>query len=386
MSIHGGAAADVSELEYISALHQTGPTLRKNGTVSATDVQRFLISRYGIRISHKVAIDIIRGLGGGSFQPPISVAFAGRNKRLFHRNRKNASKNKKDDETIDNSRQEEKGEESLEEDSKHASIKDEESLEKNSNHARIIDEESLEKGPKRAGNIEEEPEEYMDLVQILAILLIPALARFRNMDTNQKNVVESNPSSNLDPQPPSLMNDALKVLLKNISVDEDGNMFPLVDVELVEALLLDVGEIERSQDQKLLREMVAVATTPSGRLDVEAFVQACTSDISAWNAGSEDRFTTFLEDVELMCLSAEDGDKKLEVSQEIMRKSIDYVIDSHTSIMILLLVWAFFFFTSITYGALFQSSVYSQCEKNGDDDFGCILGSTIATWCVLQSK
>jgi hypothetical protein len=326
-----------------------------------------------------LAIEIIRGLGGGSFQPPISAYFA--NNRIFRRNRKNATTttttNKKD------------VQETSEHSSKNASLlsKDGEMSE----HLRKEEEDYVSeekgKGAKHAGMKDEEVEEYMDLVQILAVLLIPAFARFRNMDTDPKNVVvESNPSSSLDPQPPSLMKDALRVLLKNISVD-DGEMFPLVDMDLIEALLLDVGEMERSQDQELLREMVAVATTASRRLDVEAFVQACTSDTTAWIAGSEDCFTTFEEDVELMCSSdkKEDG-KKLEVSKEPMKKSIDYVIDSHTSVLTLLLVWAFFFFTSITYGALFKSTVVSKCERNGDENFGCILGSTIWTWYVLGIK
>jgi hypothetical protein len=46
-----GAYADVKELEYISALHQTSTPIRKDGSIIDEDVRMFLMSRYGIRVS-----------------------------------------------------------------------------------------------------------------------------------------------------------------------------------------------------------------------------------------------------------------------------------------------------------------------------------------------
>jgi hypothetical protein len=61
-----GASADVKELEYIAALHQTDANLRKDGSIKAVDIVHFLSSRYGIRVSVKEVQDtILRGLGGG---------------------------------------------------------------------------------------------------------------------------------------------------------------------------------------------------------------------------------------------------------------------------------------------------------------------------------
>jgi hypothetical protein len=61
-----GASADVKELEYIAALHQTDVNLRKDGSIKAIDIVHFLSSRYGIRVSVKeVQETILRGLGGG---------------------------------------------------------------------------------------------------------------------------------------------------------------------------------------------------------------------------------------------------------------------------------------------------------------------------------
>ena len=62
-----GAAADVSELEFVSALHQTDMAgVRPDGSIQATDVVHFLSSRYGIRVTPaEVRTTILRGLGGG---------------------------------------------------------------------------------------------------------------------------------------------------------------------------------------------------------------------------------------------------------------------------------------------------------------------------------
>jgi len=58
-----GAAADVAELEYISALAQTGQTVRVDGSLTHTDISLFLASRYGIIISEdEVRETVLQGL------------------------------------------------------------------------------------------------------------------------------------------------------------------------------------------------------------------------------------------------------------------------------------------------------------------------------------
>lgn len=63
-----GASADVSELEFVSALHQTDMNggVRPDASIQAIDVVNFLSSRYGIRVTpEEVKQTILRGLGGG---------------------------------------------------------------------------------------------------------------------------------------------------------------------------------------------------------------------------------------------------------------------------------------------------------------------------------
>ena len=61
-----GATADLRELEYISALHQTGKTLRRDGSIKTDDIAKFLMSRYGIKVTEEeVTETIAKGFGGG---------------------------------------------------------------------------------------------------------------------------------------------------------------------------------------------------------------------------------------------------------------------------------------------------------------------------------
>ena len=228
------------------------------------------------------------------------------------------------------------------------------------------------------GDGDELPEEYLDLVQILAILLIPTLARAAQKfqveeerapemvdddddELHQSETVESNSEQekseepdngdevykSLEPQPASLIEDGLKYLLKNVFIDSEDTL----DVDLVEALLLEVGEYERAQNTALLEEMVEAARTASGRLDAAALAQALTADLTEWEVGSEDRLSTYAEDV----FGGEHGppppaeeeeeentDKKVK-SRAFEMSSIDYVVDTHTSVVLVGIIWTFYF-------------------------------------------
>lgn len=93
-----GAAADVAELEYVIALHQTCPSTRANATVSSRDVQRLLLSRYGLKISHDKAIRLVRSLGGGETTAEVkqnrSASWTPRRKRSLPMHRHDVNEDK----------------------------------------------------------------------------------------------------------------------------------------------------------------------------------------------------------------------------------------------------------------------------------------------------
>jgi len=63
-----GAASDVKELEYISALHQTVmPNIRVDASIKDEDIVSFLASKYGIRVNKEyVRSTVLKGVGGGA--------------------------------------------------------------------------------------------------------------------------------------------------------------------------------------------------------------------------------------------------------------------------------------------------------------------------------
>mmetsp|Transcript_24281 Transcript_24281/g.45209 ORF Transcript_24281/g.45209 Transcript_24281/m.45209 type:complete len:1056 (+) Transcript_24281:78-3245(+) len=68
-----GASADLHELEYISALHQTCPKqVRKNGSITAADIRMLLTSRYGVVVDEDtIKTTVMSGLGGGDSEEEI---------------------------------------------------------------------------------------------------------------------------------------------------------------------------------------------------------------------------------------------------------------------------------------------------------------------------
>ncbi|KAL7555658.1 hypothetical protein ACA910_006160 [Epithemia clementina (nom. ined.)] len=168
--------------------------------------------------------------------------------------------------------------------------------------------------------------EYVDLVQVLSTILIPKFARLaydaKNETTKADDETIDRGTQNLDD--PGLgsrlknrfvsygrrklqINDAAtlscpakdvlelgrRALLKTIPGDED----PVMDETLVQLLLLINGEIDRANDEQLVKEMVKVANSASGRFDEDSLINAISSDLSAWDPTCVDTPTTFFYDV-----------------------------------------------------------------------------------------
>lgn len=70
-----GPHCDIKELEYVSALLQTGPTVRRDGTVTSEDVVTYLKSRHGIEAD----VDYIRTV----FMPGLAGALGENTDPIF---------------------------------------------------------------------------------------------------------------------------------------------------------------------------------------------------------------------------------------------------------------------------------------------------------------
>lgn len=350
-----GASADVKELEYIAALHQTCfPGMRANGSISSRDVQALLTSRYGLMISHKECIEIVRALGGGS-QEEISTQ-----EKAYSAGRKMINRVVKMSKSATSSLM------------KKPSASDSENL---TEESKPVDEESG------------RPEEYLDLVQVMALLLIPVLARAaeiskqggyigntegadKAVDENKddeeigwyrswrrkirakKEARKAELADSLLPQPATILQDAFRIIMKEVN-DSDQVEGPELGVDLVEAILLECGEIERANDGILKKEMVEVARSRSGRLDFEAFVNMLTYDLDEWDVGTEERLSTIFfdvfgeerSDVNKRCRKEKGKDPTPKADTESQKEGrftglnsvdhsvIDLVVDSHSSVV-----------------------------------------------------
>lgn len=113
----------------------------------------------------------------------------------------------------------------------------------------------------------------------------------------------------LDP-PDGLLEFILRKLWKIIATIQAGNDSasghlldlqrvgpPVLTAEVVELLMVSTGDTERVQDPALIQAMVDAARSPTGLLDAQAFVNALTNDIAAWEVGVEDRQGSYVYDV-----------------------------------------------------------------------------------------
>jgi len=429
--ISTGPKADVRELEYVAALQQTcdGET-RANATVSSLDIMRFLQSRYSLSLSHDQARKIVQGLGGGQLSTDLREKMAERILETQttsglhlqpHHERWRKAEHIQDDY---------------------------EALSKEILHPKI---------------------EYLDLVQIQSFLLIPTIARYAELwkerspdlqpfasvevglsETDNGQVSEKVPKfevkddsssgPSLDPEPKHLLEFVLRCMWRalkgNASTDgsdvetEGEAEAPLLTPEMVRALLRHNGELERAEDDDTVMAMVDAATTGSGRFDEAAFVQALTTDLSAWQVGSEKAFGSFEKDILQFDsrghLSADDSEQegshmnpisesdvpvgdgmnttgtplvsadeeKTELkpgkegtgTQVMLQKNtlqfLDQVVDSERSSIAHVIAWLAYLSSSSVYTAIILSTDTFSYECP-EQDLGCTFGWTILSWLAI---
>lgn len=228
-----GASADVSELEYISALHQTcANKVRQDCSITAADIQLFLRSRYGILVDEEeVKGTIIAGLGGGD------------------------------------------------------------------------------------GN-----NEIVDLMEIVAIQLIPTLLKCARLEVavevldSSRSTTSRDPSSTLPESlvrpEPDLLKRVLTMILEDVTGDATSKK---LDKELLTTMFQAYGETDLADDEELQEQMIAAAyPSPScetGKegvmLDLASFARVLTNDVEEYDLMNEMRCTTNFDDV-LLTQAAKD--------------------------------------------------------------------------------
>ncbi|GKY91070.1 hypothetical protein MPSEU_000079800 [Mayamaea pseudoterrestris] len=335
-----GAAGDVKELEYISALHQTDcDELRRDCSIQADDIRLFLRSRYGIVVETETVHSVIMsGLGGGSG-----------------------------------------------------------------------------KASSKMNNGNEADDEVIDLMELVALLMIPTLLKAR-----LQQLQDSLPEGVIKP-PHGLLEYVLKIILH----DTTGcSAFKPLDADLLKAILISYGEDDLASNEDLIEDMLA-ATNGATKLDTNAFADGLTGDVQLFDINNEARLTTLYEDVfvakEETEISArrykfgvaksndpesgghEDGMKhngdspQQSFTRNWMAPSIDVTADLYRSKMLVVFLWSTIVISYFAYVWLGQrmrmgggcecrglyNYTYTGSYKENSDVIICELSVQVAKWILL---
>ncbi|GAX18404.1 hypothetical protein FisN_2Lh026 [Fistulifera solaris] len=450
MSLHfqrkKGAAADIKELEYIIALHQTIP--RETATISSIDVHRFLQSRYALSpqaVSQSQIAELLRSLGGCD-----DVTSTTKGSERIHQSQLQSSVLPSphlpessihavdDHESVTGEKQiicDSDGNNITERNENVAS--DRIHLQTLEHAACQLDEKMNETTTRQAVLQNDRPNNshcQLDLVQIVSLLLIPTFAAASIIRRDGVKPMQLPPLrgdswfdfllkclDRLRAIPILSMYVAYESTLPNVHfmahkwrllVTGDDNSE--ITEETVRRLLLRHGEELRAKDSVLVKEMVELAQqSNSGRLNAETWLHVLSADLVEWNVDSETDLSSFFQDVfggsdpgevfvmdrNLDVEEAEQSKKELLVEPHSAfsicvkkkkgvqvfrpeRTNIDLVVDTHASSFAVVLVWLFYLFGFIVYGSLLVITIYGA---NWCDlsKFSCQVSSTVVTWAVL---
>lgn len=420
-----GVKADVKELEYISALHQTCHHLRKDATISATDITLFLRSRYGLNIEHADGIDIIRGLGGTLSKIDIDRK---------HENSKGGI-NAADD--FDQSQH-------ILDDGNVSGMSKEDLHEQLDT---INDDEQILIPTDSNNDLEGSEDEYLDLVQVVSAIIIPTLMKARednesktfsvgnavdgSCETQRQDSRDAKDEDNYKPIHSLIIRDVFQILIQRtidmsqspsaFDVDHFGNVkkenrnenIPLTN-GLIRNLLLSFGEVDAASDNELIEKMITCATASypgTAIFDETTFLRALTVDVIEWQCCWDHNISTPFYDVfecdpkdahRLMdgsFLNGNDDDntKENQDLEENSKKSndistttfpslnftstspsIDYVVDSFYSTFFVMALWVFYIYNTAIYVA-FLNSIAFDVIKCGES-FGCKVSNRIWSW------
>eukprot|EP00590_Aulacoseira_subarctica_P012192 CAMPEP_0172416184 /NCGR_PEP_ID=MMETSP1064-20121228/2637_1 /TAXON_ID=202472 /ORGANISM="Aulacoseira subarctica , Strain CCAP 1002/5" /LENGTH=415 /DNA_ID=CAMNT_0013153645 /DNA_START=440 /DNA_END=1683 /DNA_ORIENTATION=- len=324
-----GAAADVKELEYVSVLMQSQlPDLRKNCTVSATDISLFLHSRYGLNVPHKDSLEIVQALGGeGAALIPKDESSSKRSTQVSVKKALVPLFKRSSSENISTCLPED-----VASSAKNSNLELPQSVEDSGS-------ESRKKSSEKNATL---PEQYLDIVQLMSMRLIPSLVQAACSNDNPIDVVINEEddggvsntgilrphSDHIDgstrPLPPKKNNqqwqtqlsprifrDVLRFIIVRLSdwdeeaanLDINASNLELVLTESrMRRILSLIGEDDQTgADAGLIRAMMERCAETNDRgefvLNASSFARALTSDVDLWKAKWVDRKSTFYFDV-----------------------------------------------------------------------------------------
>ncbi|CAB9518024.1 expressed unknown protein [Seminavis robusta] len=378
-----GPAADIRELEYISALHQNAEKLlRSDGTISSQDIGPYLSSRYGIEITSEQAIDIAINLCGGKLRNEFAAQLDVQNDKIARGGT-------------------------------HQSVPTEE-------QSTTEDDEE-----------EEEPIYYFDLVQLMSVLVIPELRQLADRYHGSRSIKKSTKrqrqlwssisepisfkmeeeekkeedamtpvetkEARLSNKAVGIVKVVLEALIEIFDEDLQGEIRrgATIDADMLITILESFGDVDTANDPVQVQKLLDALRINGGppMLKVENFLAALTSDVSTYvpaptdDDGSAPKTSVFY-DVFGWNWDEPMATENPVVSDQVLHMGtasfIDYVADTYRSAWANTMVWCLFILTTLVYLSFFishlQASEAATVFCPDDEHFGCAIGNKIIGW------
>lgn len=427
-----GACADSAELEYISALMQTEKLyLRQEGSLTARDIEYFLLSRYGVKIEREqIERDIIGEFGGSSLQTLSSSnvvsSTTGANNNGINSTLRSASTLSNGINDLNNGTElevkvvklgtgTEVGIEDVEVAPKLKSVAfREESPTRTAAHvgqqslrrpppstkpmslrmrtlrlSQQFDQEDYQryqqyKSMRKINELNEDPletvdgemrtEMVIDLAQITSMLLIPKLRKLRELEDKAESKREANETLNTDTEE-DIIDLVLAIILKETGLSYGQELTPEILTQIVVSPAITVYWSDHLRETMM---QCATNASPDGipRLDRETCLRVLTQDIMVYNVDcATSTHETPMEEVNSM---KQDDDER-ELKRCFMASNIDTNADTYRSVTWTILSFYVVVVTILAYLFHYVTPIYLWKEPNCTGGNGSQMLCSIAT-------
>jgi len=241
----------------------------------------------------------------------------------------------------------------------------------------------------------------LDLMEIVAILLIPTLLKAASRDSIPENLIQPN-------------KDLIQSIWKIIVHDTTGHIQPEpLTTKLIKRILFFYGESDLACNEDLLDEMLlsSILTKDGQNFTVESFTEALTHDIGLYDIRNESSRTTTYDDVFLTKNHRDEWQPEDEESTDLAKAvrraknnlsvglerrytaaPIDFVANSYRSKA--LTVTLLSTFVLAIFGPLISSTLFTKkkCESRpsyydaswteNSDSLRCGIGAAIINWLI----
>ena len=243
----------------------------------------------------------------------------------------------------------------------------------------------------------DDEEECIDLMEIMAMLLIPTLRKAAAEVLTDEKVGTTDFEY---PPIPNLLQHVTNIILHDVT---DSLEPKILDVDLLAEIFRSYGEKEMAEDTSLLEEMIEMARNtgskdeedPTLMLNTKSFARALTNDILKYNVGEEFEIKNVYKEIFLDVKKDEPKPQRNAfvalcckcLSLEWITAPVDSVADTARSINWLTLTWSLYILVFFLLQTTAPVTSDDACPKeltgdNTGEFITCLLTANIIVWIV----